>query len=244
MCQLILVTLSHLQLHVGSATPVFNLPFAPYAKWIDRVWLTSVWQYISQLKLELDIEDQWTPKTYRVHDIMVMDSLLQLNFSPKSVKQINSCGLYLQVLALSDIDSADGRTILSTAIAGERVSDRASHLYWPLQQRPPANAWAQWNLFISHISTQGRLLQSLGDWVALPHQQWEWFEHSRLKLVYQKVKGTDTWLEYHPIALIPQQRSTRQTKYWYQLGTDCLTTPPLHDIVPTTLTYDMQHDPA
>ncbi len=216
---LICISLSHLQIYTGSATPVLSLAFAPYAKWIDSSWLTSVWKYTSQLKIGIDIEDQWTPIVCRLHDALIMDVVLQFNFSPKSLLQINLYRLYLQVLTISDIVSADGITRLPTTAKGEQAPHRVSSLYWPQQQRPPAAAWAQWNLFLSHISTRGQLHQCLGDWVAQPHQQWEWFYGKGLQYVFHYNKPTKTWLEFQPMLPLHPPICTRQTKVWYQMGT-------------------------
>lgn len=155
--QLIQISLSHLQIHIGCATPVLRLAFAPYAKWIDNSWLTSIWKHASLLSIGIDIGDQWIPTVSRVHDDMIMDMVLQYNFFPNSLRQINMCHLYLQVLSISDIVSADGLSLLPMAVKGERDSHRVSKLHWLQQQCPPDAVWALWDLFLSHISTRGRL---------------------------------------------------------------------------------------
>lgn len=97
-------------------------------------------------------------------------------------------------------------------------------LVWPLQQCPPAAAWEKWNLFISHISSWGHL--------------------RRLQSIYQRVTETSTWLKYHSIAPITQQCSTQQTKHWFQIGTRRLGDSHVQNLLPTTLTYDVQHNPT
>jgi hypothetical protein len=42
---LILIMISHLQLHVGSGTPFFALLYPHYARWIITNWLTSIWTH-------------------------------------------------------------------------------------------------------------------------------------------------------------------------------------------------------
>jgi hypothetical protein len=150
---------------------------------------------------------------------------LRFNFSRKSLWQINLCRLYLQVLAISDIVSADGISLLPTTVKGERAFHLASRLYWPQQQRPPAAAWAQWNLFLSHISTRGRLHQCLGDWV---HYD----------------QASKTWQGYQPMLPQCSSRCTRQTKVWYQLGTGQHMVPEARELVPVTLIYDKQQEPT
>jgi hypothetical protein len=81
---------------------------------------------------------------------MIMDTALQHNFSPTQLHQINSCRIYLQVLMISDITSADGRSILPCMIQGQRVQDRKSSLQWPYSPRPIE--WTAWCILLQHLA--------------------------------------------------------------------------------------------
>jgi hypothetical protein len=61
---------------------------------------------------------------------MLMDLALSYNLSPKVLQAINICRIYLQVLTLSDISSANGTTLLSEVLDGQRPLDRSSTLHW------------------------------------------------------------------------------------------------------------------
>lgn len=113
--QLIRVAMSHLQLHVGSSCFIFELPYPSYAKWIDCNWLVSIWKYLHQLNIQLELEEPWVPHPPRHNDIMLMDIVLRFNFSKKAIRQINCCRIYLQVLSVADIASANGLTLLQSA---------------------------------------------------------------------------------------------------------------------------------
>jgi hypothetical protein len=54
---LIRISMSYLQLIVGSGVTFFNLPFSKYAKWVESSWLTSIWSCISQVKFTLQIRN-------------------------------------------------------------------------------------------------------------------------------------------------------------------------------------------
>jgi hypothetical protein len=126
--QLILITISHLQLWVGSAKTFFALPYPHYALWIHHNWLMAIWKHTVQLQMQVEVEHHWLPKLLREHDLMLMDFFMTLNFSPSQLQLINRCRLFLQVLTLSDITSADGRTILPNYIKGIQSQDRISTL--------------------------------------------------------------------------------------------------------------------
>lgn len=122
---------------------------------------------------------------------------MTLNFSYRQMQQLNNCRVYLQVLTLSNITSADGRTILTHYINGSPVLDRSSRLKWPKQLRPPAAAWTLWKTALAHVSTNGLSQRRLGPWTDSSHQQWTWFQHGSQGIIYQNTG--EHWLEYRPV---------------------------------------------
>jgi hypothetical protein len=108
---------THLQLLIGSLTPFSQLSFPLYEKWIDQpFWLTFIWSFLHRAHASFDIEHMWVPSLARQNDVLLMDLAIQLNFTSSQLKQINLCRLYLQVLMLSDIATADGRKVLQSAL--------------------------------------------------------------------------------------------------------------------------------
>jgi hypothetical protein len=128
----ILCNLSHLQLQVGSSTPVFALPYIKYQKWIDKMWLTSIWQFLNSIKATVEIERQWVPQVCREHDQIIVDIAITLHFNPSQLARVNHCRLYLQVLTVSDITTADGISLLPSAWEGIQDPSRVSTLHWPV----------------------------------------------------------------------------------------------------------------
>jgi hypothetical protein len=115
--KMILIAISYLQLTLGVHRPFFIMQYSLFAKWIDKLWLTLVWQHTSQLQIVLEIEKQWMPHQPRTHDTFLMEYALTLNLLACSIKLINQCCLYLQVLTLSDLSSADGKHLLPSALS-------------------------------------------------------------------------------------------------------------------------------
>jgi hypothetical protein len=170
---LIRSTLSHMQLRTGSDRSIFSLDFSLYACLIEPNWLTSIWAYANSTAITIDIKQQWLPHRVRERDIMILDHALTLNFTTQQLRQLNDCRMYLQVLTLSDITTADGKYLLPNIIRGYRTDDRPSTLNWPNTCRP--TSWAAWKLYLQHIGSGVKLKRQLGAWIHLPHQQWLWF---------------------------------------------------------------------
>jgi hypothetical protein len=186
---------THLQLHIGSATPVFQLLLSQYIKWIDQpYWMVSICDFLGQTNASLEIENLWVPTISRRHDVMLMDLAIQLNFMCHQLCQINQCRLYLQVLSISDISTANGRSLLPGILQGTRDDQRTSKLQWPVSHHL-AN-WSAWHLLLQHISTGGKLSQPLGEWVTVPHQPWYWFYDKDAALILHFDSNKDQWLSY------------------------------------------------
>lgn len=143
--------INHTQLHVGSITPFFQLPYPSYAKWIDHTWVTSVWKFAHQAQLVLDVEDLWVPTLTCKKDAAIMDMAIKQNFSPQQLYMLNHCRLYLQVITISDVAMAKGTTILSTAYKGQKDPQCNSPLHWPTMPQPPQSYWTLWASYLGTL---------------------------------------------------------------------------------------------
>jgi len=220
---------THLQLHIGSKTPFSLLKFSLYEKWIDQpFWLTSLWSFLNRANASLDIENHWLPTLARASDQMLMDLVLQLNFDHSQLRQLNACRLYLQVLTVSDISTADGCHLLPSACNGNRDDHRISKLQWPNSVRP--TNWSAWNKLLQHIGTGDRLSTPLGQWLADPHQQWSWFFNPATGSLFRKDLESSQWFSYtlHPTTSVTRWSVTR-------FGDPVLCKPPVMILHPTTV---------
>jgi hypothetical protein len=119
-----------------------------------------------------------------------MDFFVSQNYDRKQLMALNRCRVFLKVLFLSDICSADGTMILHAFKKGVQPADRTSQLDWPFQPCPPQSNWLQWERARSLFEERGKLRQPLGPWIACSDQEWQCFYDSVNKTVYHKVGAT------------------------------------------------------
>ena len=170
------ISLSYLQLAVGVCSSVLTLPYHSYSTWIDSYWLTSFWRFLCKSQITLELSTQWIPSLARIDDIALMEHFVNVGYPASQLAQLNRCRLYLQVITLADIVSADGSFILPDAFIGVPLSDRKSALKWPNQQRPPSKDWAVWSSALKCLQPRNKLLRPLGTWlISNPHQNWLWY---------------------------------------------------------------------
>lgn len=75
--------------------------------WVGSIqeggYLGSIWQFVSQAKVGIDIAAVWVLTTTRENDSLPMDLATTYNFTPLQLHHINSCQVFLQVLTISNV---------------------------------------------------------------------------------------------------------------------------------------------
>ncbi len=175
-------------------------------------------KYTYQLQITVKVEHHWTTQLDHSDNMFLMDEFIKYNFSSQQMRHVNNCRIFLQVILLSDITTADGRRFLPMIHKGLKPADRTSVLHWLQQENPLEMAWGLWWPALEHLSTDHKLKIPLGAWLCASHQRWNWFKETNSDVVYQHSEN-NTWLLYSPVSSpIAGVRRTRQytcrTKYF------------------------------
>lgn len=89
-------------------------------------------RFLAPLKVNLIIHGADLPKPQHQHDNAIMDYFNALGLRPGMLPLLTHCKVYLQLIFLSDIASADGKFIVPSILDGHsRQLDRNSRLTWP-----------------------------------------------------------------------------------------------------------------
>jgi hypothetical protein len=105
--QLLHIALGYLQLLSGTGSFTLNLDYEQF-RWVETGWLTSLWEFTSKSMLTFDYPLQWLPSLPWSNDIFIMDHFCNQDCKDNIMGLLSRCRLYLQVITLSDITSADG----------------------------------------------------------------------------------------------------------------------------------------
>ena len=142
-------------------------------------WLKSLRDYLREIHGSIQLDNDYIPGLERVHDHHIMDAIIQSNqFTPKEIRQLNYCRLYLQAVTISDITTAKGDCLDPYFIQGNISHPSSSVTTWHhvTQERPQQSSWDLWraaNRLWSKNSNQ--LHQSLTRWlqpVSRQRRQW------------------------------------------------------------------------
>ncbi len=84
--------------------------------------------------LRITLTPQWLPAHTRNGDIALMDHFVSQGYKAHQLIQLNRCRLYLQVITLTDIVSADGMCIIPDTFIGlmRKIGDSMGNLIYVL----------------------------------------------------------------------------------------------------------------
>ena len=172
--QLIHINLGYIQLLTGIAGFFLNCDYAQFS-WVEPGWVTSLWEFTSQSNITFNYPLLCRPSAPREYGKFLMDYFMNLKLSHKTLEILNHCRMYLKVITLSDIVTANGLSILPEVKLGCCRETRISTLQWPNQGRPAPSDWMLWKAHLDSLEQHGRLCTPLGLWVGASHQVWQHF---------------------------------------------------------------------
>jgi hypothetical protein len=143
----------------------------------------------------------WLPPKPSGNDLNIMEYLVSQKFSPKQLIRLNRCRLYLQLLSLSDMVSADGKQIISSVLEGRQLVDRRSSLEWPEQGNPSRADWTLWASAFQPLHTKFTLQRPITMFPNSQHQTWFWYM-DRNNSLFHHVDGKS----WEAFTLLPRRR--------------------------------------
>jgi hypothetical protein len=105
--QLIHIDMTYLQLLTGSGNLFLNQPEQQF-RWLETGWLQSLWAFTSRYSFNFLYPEGWIPRKPWEEDLFLMDAFNKQHIPINHMRILNRCRIYLQVITMSDISTADG----------------------------------------------------------------------------------------------------------------------------------------
>ena len=170
---LLRVAVSWMQLSLGTGESFLSDVHTPHPH-CESKWLASLRKFLASINGTIELDEDFVPPLQRENDTYLMDAVLDSGkFKDAQITAINYCRLYLQVVTLSDISTADGTSLDMHKRDGHwsLLSSRTT-LNWINQERPPEKAWGTWRRACDLWATRnGKLKRPLGCWLHPPEEQ-------------------------------------------------------------------------
>ena len=165
-------SLHWLQIQLGHDDNPLLLDYSKWGKLTCRSWWVELWESLhgSPIRISLKYKRQRRP---RQNDRTIMETLMEQNIPTSAMISMNRCRIYLKVLFMSELCTADGKYI-DKCFLGRSPSPVDSGLEYPPEE-PTRHDWQTWRSTWYQVTSQsGKLRSPLGDWINKPLSSWRW----------------------------------------------------------------------
>ncbi len=139
---------------LGNAFWMFS--YTRMQKLVTKGWLTSLWEFLSlNNNIVISRMDGLHSRECRFQgdDFLMKRILHATDLSGDTLRLFNYCRIYLQVELISDIVTADGKSIRHGIWAGQFTDEhrQSPKTSWITQPRPTEKAWSIWRLTLQRV---------------------------------------------------------------------------------------------
>ena len=136
-----LIAISWAQLLASMGFPILNDVQTLIPHLYPMKWMPSIRQYMPCNNSHVTLEQTFVTPLQCECDIHIMDLVLQHTDHPTTLKIFNTCRMYLQVILLSDIVTANRCNILPGIVQGQAPATSKPTTMFPYQPKPNVTSW-------------------------------------------------------------------------------------------------------
>ena len=187
------------QLETGTSFGIFQQVYDNTAVLTSDTWVKRVWRQLDQYDMFIST-DVPSLRLRTKHDRLLIEVFMDLEVDQETLKWLNWCRMFLQVVSVADIVTADGKRIRSAVMNGIRDEQYVPMYEWPRTVRPSKSHWQVWrdSLTAALLNPAGTLRRPLTHWKD-SIDEWRWLyspsneclfhRHNHLWVVYQKMSA-------------------------------------------------------
>lgn len=162
-----------LQLQLGTNGNPFLLSFTRHGHLAPNSWASRYWETLHHYPITLHMQYPTIPFP-RVHDETIMDFLDKFMLTPTILTSINRCRCALNSLFLSDISTADGKSIDPDVVSNNNARRNSRYSFPP--EQPTKEDWQRWSdIWYQALGRYLLLPHPLGRWIHESHIRWRWY---------------------------------------------------------------------
>jgi hypothetical protein len=161
---MLILSIKYSQIEAGIKEPILERPDI-LVSYLTPTWITSVRQFLYQHNLSLTFTNSIQIRFQGCNDACIMDHAKLKHHTPGEQLDINLVRLHLQVITLSDISTANGRSIHPCAFMGQRIPGRRNRSSWPRQTNPTKSQIGLWQQYLraNFLKSNNNWNRKLGD---------------------------------------------------------------------------------
>jgi hypothetical protein len=148
-----------------------------------RGWVSHTWNFAKEVGIEIrdDIKDFVSP---RLNDKLLIPMFGSMGFRGQEILYLNQCRLFLKVLWLSELTTADGIFLERQSLLPPFSISCHRRYIFPTQGYPSREAWATWQRALRKLCQNDqsfRLKERLGRWIDRDSIRW-WYDQRTQRL--------------------------------------------------------------
>ena len=196
-------SLRWMQLQLGTNKCPFELEYEVWGYLATLSWVKMFWRSLQSSKMEIQMVFDEIPIP-RVNDMTIMDIVYSKRPPTDVMESLNRCRVYLHLLFLSDMVTANGRKLEQSTVKAP-FTPINSTMAFP-REEPSMTDWQHWERFWNDISYDSLTLwRPLGKWINPTHRQWVWFFDEKTQQLQQQEEEGISY--YVPSSLRNRTRS-------------------------------------
>ena len=207
------LNMEHLILETGLYGSLWEMPFDKYTKWATQSsWIHHTCEFLSDNQIKLNIPHS-TLQPQRKNDQSIMSLATQYSTSTTTLRAINRVRMLHEVVHLSDITTANGKTLDTAFLISDPFPEKRNDLVWPAQHHVSTTDFTEWRQFMNYVFGNDKftLHKPLGPWIHTmePTDQiyWHWFLSADKKNLYERINNA---FAIH--SMVPHDRKNFQYK--------------------------------
>ena len=154
------VSLELLIVELGISVQPLQESFKRYKSWVTWTWLVSVWEKCNMFNVLIDYNENFL-KLPRERDQWIMHIFVVVGFSKDDLVRLNRVRLHQQVLFLSCVLGASGKTLDMKYMTPRQAEEKWSTLTFP-KEKPPREYFTLWKLALWQIVPIGGIPDRFG----------------------------------------------------------------------------------
>ena len=190
------VSMELLIIELGLSAQPLQEPFEKYGKRVTHSWIKSIWEKVSKYKVRVEL-GPLSIDPPRERDRWFMEAVESSGITNTSeLNRINRVRLYQQVMYVSDVLEANGKTIDSKYLEPRPLDEKWSQYTFPTEN-PPTQDFTLWRQVVNSLAPRGRIQHRIGKFISPGHKIWPWRYDTQQNVLFH-LRGDQAMDVYTP----------------------------------------------
>ena len=188
---------------LGLSLQPFQQSYKRFGDWVTPGWLKSIWEKVDLFNIRIEVNNVPLQQPKR-RDEWLMAKFDGAGFCKADLLRLNKVRKHQQVLFLSDVLCAQGKTIDRRYLTRRQEQEKWSTLRFP-KEDPPRKDFRFWKQALQTIIPRGNVSDRLGPFIHEGYKIWDWrYDEEANELLHHHERGMDIYVP----SLVPRYRRT------------------------------------